>query len=87
MDIVLNTDITAAKRSGKDRIADSAVQPACAQACPTQAITFGDITDKNAMVTKLRANTRSYALLSELNTHPRTTYMARLRNPNPELVS
>jgi len=66
-------------------IQDGDVVPACAAACPADAIVFGDLNDPNARVTKLKARERSYGLLESLNTRPRTTYMASLRNPNPEL--
>jgi molybdopterin-containing oxidoreductase family iron-sulfur binding subunit len=59
--------------------------PACAQACPTQAIVFGDINDKGSKVANLKAQARDYSLLEDLNTRPRTTYLGRLRNPNPEI--
>lgn len=61
------------------------VTTACAQACPTQAITFGNIIETDSKVAKLRGSDLNYGLLSELNTKPRTTYLGRVRNPNPEL--
>jgi Fe-S-cluster-containing dehydrogenase component len=66
-------------------IADGEVVTACQQACPTQAIVFGDINDSQSLVTSLKAEPQNFALLGELNTRPRTTYLAPLRNPNPEL--
>ncbi|MDP1824140.1 MAG: TAT-variant-translocated molybdopterin oxidoreductase [Archangium sp.] len=78
----------AAKRAGHDRKAlpDGAVTPACAQACPTQAITFGNINDLESKVAKLKGSERNYELLQELNVRPRTTYLARVRNENEELA-
>jgi molybdopterin-containing oxidoreductase family iron-sulfur binding subunit len=61
------------------------VTTACAQACPTEAITFGNIIETDSKVAKLRGSDLNYGLLSELNTKPRTTYLGRVRNPNPEL--
>lgn len=66
-------------------IKDGMLQTACQQVCPTQAIVFGDINNKNNRVAKLKAEHLNYALLADLNTRPRTTYLAELRNPNPEL--
>jgi MoCo/4Fe-4S cofactor protein with predicted Tat translocation signal len=66
-------------------IRDGEVITACAQACPTQAIIFGDMSDAGAEVSKLKKDPLNYAMLAELNTRPRTTYLARLNNPNPDL--
>ncbi len=66
-------------------IRDGEVVTACQAACPSQAITFGDINDKSSKVSKLKSDPRNYGLLAELNTKPRTTYLAKLKNPNPEL--
>ncbi len=78
----------AAKRAGNDRKAlpDGAVTPACAQACPTSAITFGNINDEKSRVAKLKQSDRNYEMLQELNIRPRTTYLARVRNENEELA-
>jgi molybdopterin-containing oxidoreductase family iron-sulfur binding subunit len=79
----------AAARIAADRenrgISDGEVVTACQAACPTQAITFGDLHDPNSAVAKRKASPLDYALLAELNTRPRTTYGARLRNPNPAI--
>ena len=66
-------------------IRDGELVTACQQACPTQAIVFGDINDSTTLVYKRKKDPRNYALLEELNTQPRTTYLAAVRNPNPEL--
>jgi molybdopterin-containing oxidoreductase family iron-sulfur binding subunit len=66
-------------------IADGDVVTACAQACPSQAIVFGSLTIPGSDVKKLRQDDRDYAVLGELGTEPRTRYLARLRNPNPEM--
>jgi MoCo/4Fe-4S cofactor protein with predicted Tat translocation signal len=73
-----------AKLAGKP-LEDGDVQTACQQTCPTQAIQFGDIRDPKSRVAQLKSSDRNYHLLAELNTRPRTTYLMRLRNPNPEL--
>jgi molybdopterin-containing oxidoreductase family iron-sulfur binding subunit len=66
-------------------IADGEIQVACQQSCPTGAIEFGSLNDPNARVTKRHTDPRRYDLLHELGTRPRTAYLARVRNPNPEL--
>jgi molybdopterin-containing oxidoreductase family iron-sulfur binding subunit len=67
------------------RIEDGDVQTACQSVCPAQAIVFGDMNDPNSRVSKLKAEQRDYALLHELNTKPRTTYLAAITELNPEL--
>jgi molybdopterin-containing oxidoreductase family iron-sulfur binding subunit len=63
------------------------VQTACQQACPANAIVFGDLNSPDSIVAKLKQHPLDYPMLGELNTRPRTTYLARLRNPNPEMES
>jgi len=66
-------------------IRDGEILTACQQVCPTQAIVFGDLNDPNSRVAKLQASKRNYGLLDDLNTRPRTTYLAYVRNSNETL--
>jgi MoCo/4Fe-4S cofactor protein with predicted Tat translocation signal len=74
-----------AKNEGR-ALVDGDITPACAQTCPAEAIVFGDLNDPESRVWKQHENARSYSLMGELNLKARTAYLARLKNPNPELV-
>ncbi len=67
------------------KIVDGDILTACQQVCPADAIAFGDINDDSSRVTQWKKSERNYGLLEEINTQPRTTYLARVRNPNPEM--
>jgi MoCo/4Fe-4S cofactor protein with predicted Tat translocation signal len=67
------------------RVGDGDIKTACQQTCPAEAIVFGDLNDPKSRVAQLQAGERSYSMLAELNTRPRTRYLAAVRNPNPEL--
>ena len=75
------------RMSVRNRIASSlfAAVTACQAVCPTRAIHFGDLNEPQSEVRTAKASPLDYALLAELNTRPRTTYLARVRNPDPEL--
>jgi MoCo/4Fe-4S cofactor protein with predicted Tat translocation signal len=72
------------KREDRD-IRDGEIVTACQAVCPTEAIIFGNINDPNSRVAKLKASPRNYTMLEDLNTRPRTTYLAAVKNPNPAL--
>jgi molybdopterin-containing oxidoreductase family iron-sulfur binding subunit len=80
---IVQTRIGAEKEGRKIR--DGEVQTACQQVCPNGAIVFGDLGRRDSRVAQLRSSPLNYELLGELNTRPRTTYLGRIRNPNPEL--
>jgi MoCo/4Fe-4S cofactor protein with predicted Tat translocation signal len=74
-----------AEEEGRE-VMDGEIQTACQQACPTQAITFGNINDDQSRVAGLKAQKHNYTLLAELNTRPRTTYLYKFRNANPKMA-
>jgi MoCo/4Fe-4S cofactor protein with predicted Tat translocation signal len=81
--------INDAKRKAKDEgrvIKDGEFKVACEQTCPAQAITFGNVLDPKSKIAKIKDSNRSYDMLGELNLKPRTSYGAKLRNPNPDLI-
>ncbi|MGH9780879.1 MAG: TAT-variant-translocated molybdopterin oxidoreductase, partial [Candidatus Acidiferrales bacterium] len=80
--------INAAKIKSEEEnryVRDGEIVTACQQACPADAIVFGNINDKTSRVAKWKAKQRNYGLLEVLNTRPRTTYLAKIRNPNPDM--
>jgi Fe-S-cluster-containing dehydrogenase component len=70
---------------GRPKIMDGEVMTACQMACPTNAIVFGDINDPDSRVLRMKAEPHTYGVLAELNTMPRTSYLAQIRNPNPAM--
>jgi molybdopterin-containing oxidoreductase family iron-sulfur binding subunit len=86
-------DIEAEKRGlrpgakeGDGRVRDGEILTACQAVCPAEAIVFGDINDASSKVAKMKATPLNYGILTDLNTRPRTTYLAAVRNPNPEMT-
>jgi molybdopterin-containing oxidoreductase family iron-sulfur binding subunit len=80
---IRNTEIVADREDRK--LHDGEIVTACQQSCPTQAIIFGDRNDRESAVAKRKAVPIDYVLLDELNTRPRTSYSALIRNPNPDI--
>jgi MoCo/4Fe-4S cofactor protein with predicted Tat translocation signal len=74
-----------ARDSGDIEVPDGTIKTACQQACPAEAIVFGNIKDPQSRVSQLKTQQRNYSLLEFLGTKPRTTYLARVRNPNPRM--
>ncbi len=74
-----------ARDSGNIEVPEGTFKTACQQACPAEAIVFGNLKDENSRVSRLKAQQRNYKLLDFLSTKPRTTYLARVRNPNPRM--
>jgi molybdopterin-containing oxidoreductase family iron-sulfur binding subunit len=75
----------AARRDGRT-VHEGDVVTACQQVCPANAIVFGDLNDPTSRVAELHRRDRAYRLLSEIGTHPRTTHLGKIRNPNPEMA-
>jgi molybdopterin-containing oxidoreductase family iron-sulfur binding subunit len=73
-------------KNARRQIQDGEIKTACQQTCPTGAIVFGDLNDPKSRVKELQQRKRSYAMLEELNVRPRLQYLAKIKNPNPELA-
>ena len=82
----LLTTVDAEGEIDERRIQDGEVTPACAQACPSQALIFGDLNDTESRVHRWVHMDRQYKLLASIGAQPRTTYVGKIRNPNPEMV-
>jgi molybdopterin-containing oxidoreductase family iron-sulfur binding subunit len=80
----INTAKIEAEKAGR-KVRDGEIATACEASCPSQAIVFGDVNDPNSRVARLKAEPLNYGVLEDLNTRPRTTYLAAVRNPNPEM--
>jgi Fe-S-cluster-containing dehydrogenase component len=80
----INTARIEARTQGRP-LKDGDIVTACQQACPAEAIVFGDINDPTSLVAQMKSDPLNYGILTDLNTRPRTTYLAELRNPNPDL--
>jgi molybdopterin-containing oxidoreductase family iron-sulfur binding subunit len=80
----INTAKIGAEKEGRP-VRDGEIVTACEASCPSQAIVFGNINDPDSRVAKLKAEPLNYGVLEDLNTRPRTTYLAAVRNPNPEM--
>ncbi len=80
---IMNGKIEAEKQNRP--VADGEIQTACQTVCPTEAIIFGNINDKESQVAKLKTEPRNYEVLADLNTRPRSSYLAAIKNPNTEL--
>ena len=85
MQRIQETKIKSQLDGRRDQIKDGEIVTACQQTCPADAIVFGNINDPESKVSKLKKQERNYAMLAELDIKPRTTYLAKLRNSNPEL--
>ncbi|NLX94972.1 MAG: TAT-variant-translocated molybdopterin oxidoreductase [Rhodopirellula sp.] len=72
-------------KNGRRNVRDGEIRTACQQACPSEAIVFGDLADRTSRVFENHTSDRAYGVLAELNVQPRTAYLAKIRNPNPEL--
>ncbi|MEJ2084992.1 MAG: 4Fe-4S dicluster domain-containing protein, partial [Acidobacteriota bacterium] len=80
----INATRIAARTEGRS-IRDGEIKTACQQVCPSEAILFGDINDAESRIAQAKANPLNYGILEELGTRPRTTYLAKMRNPNSDL--
>jgi Fe-S-cluster-containing dehydrogenase component len=74
-----------AKQQGRRTLRDGEVLAACQQACPSRSISFGDLNDPSSTVSKKAKLDRNYALLADIGAHPRTRFLGKIRNPNPEM--
>ncbi len=83
----VNNARIASEMRGEERVPGNVVETACQGACPTRAIVFGNLNDPEADVARAKAGPRNYEILAEVNTRPRTSYLARLFNPNDALVT